>query len=197
MPRSPSSTTLCSSSFELRARLGFDGKLLGSVSRLFVDSVLGWYRRRLRASPRELVQSGAVVVVQRASSDLKRESASARPLLGRRVRRGSPELRRRPVELALRGRPGVVINAPLSVAEHGFTLHAATRAGAQDHKGREASRSRASKLPEISAAVPDGGRGQTGASAVVQKHDVPLSSWSPSLASSSSGRGSLFSKRRC
>lgn len=50
-----------------------------------------------------------------------------------------PELRRRPIELALRSRPGVVINGPLSVAEHGFTLHAATRAGAQDDKGRRAS----------------------------------------------------------
>src|SRR5205809_486064 len=49
--------------------------LLGVVSRLFADSVLGWYRRRLRTSPRELVQSGAVVVVQRASSDLKLKSS--------------------------------------------------------------------------------------------------------------------------
>src|SRR5688572_26500876 len=57
--------------FELRARLAFDGKLLGAVARVFVDSVLGWYRRRLRASTRERAESGAVVVVQRASSDLK------------------------------------------------------------------------------------------------------------------------------
>ena len=37
---------------ERRRRGGvvFDGKVLGSVSRLFVDSVLGWYRR---ASTRE------------------------------------------------------------------------------------------------------------------------------------------------
>jgi hypothetical protein len=54
--------------FELRARLGFDGKLLGAVARLFVDSVLGWYRRRLRASTRERAESGTVVV-QRAWSD--------------------------------------------------------------------------------------------------------------------------------
>jgi hypothetical protein len=197
--------------FELRARFGFDGKLLGAVSRLFVDSVLGWYRRRLRVSTREQVQSGAVVVVQRASSDLKLnphlhvifldgvytaaadgelvfralprlsttdvadalqvartrilgylkrrgvvridgealfiddELAERDPALGQLARAAvsglapaGPELRRRAVELALRGRPGVVINAPLSVAEHGFTLHAATRAGAQDDKGREA-----------------------------------------------------------
>ena len=49
-----------------------------------------------------------------------------------------PELRRRPVELVFDGRPGVVITAPLSVREHGFSLHAATRAGAEDERGREA-----------------------------------------------------------
>ena len=31
----------------LRGRLAYDGKLFGAVSRLFIDSVLGWYRRRL------------------------------------------------------------------------------------------------------------------------------------------------------
>jgi hypothetical protein len=49
-----------------------------------------------------------------------------------------PELRRRPVELVFDGRPGVVITAPLSVREAGFSLHAATHAGAEDEKGREA-----------------------------------------------------------
>jgi hypothetical protein len=49
-----------------------------------------------------------------------------------------PELRRRPVEIAFDGRPGVVITAALSVREMGFSLHAATRAGADDEKGREA-----------------------------------------------------------
>jgi hypothetical protein len=180
---------------------------------LFVDSVLGWYRRRLRASTHEHAESGAVVVVQRASSDLKLnphlhvvfldgvytapaeahgglgfralphlsttdvadalQIARARILryLGRRgvIRVGDdalsvddelcerdpalarlahaavsglapagPELRLRPVELAFEGRPGVLITAPLSVREHGFSLHAATRAGAADPKGREA-----------------------------------------------------------
>lgn len=33
-----------------------------------------------------------------------------------------PELRRRPVELAFQGRPGVLIMTPLSVCEHGFSL---------------------------------------------------------------------------
>ena len=49
-----------------------------------------------------------------------------------------PELRRKPRELAFAGRPGVVIDAPLSVRETGFSLHAATRAGPADEQGREA-----------------------------------------------------------
>jgi hypothetical protein len=199
--------------FQLRARLGFDGKLLGAVTRIFIDSVLGWYRRRLRTSPGERALSGAVVTVQRASSDLKLnphlhavfldgvyaatsdESLEFRALprlsttdvadvlqiarariLRYLERRGvihididaevlhvdddlaerdpalaqlaaaavsglapaGPELRRRPVELVFEGRPGVVITAPLSVREAGFSLHAATHAGAEDEKGREA-----------------------------------------------------------
>ena len=40
--------------------------------------------------------------------------------------------------MALRGHPGVEITAPLSVTEMGFSLHAATRAGAEDARGREA-----------------------------------------------------------
>jgi hypothetical protein len=42
------------------------------------------------------------------------------------------------MELALEGRAGVLVTAPLSVREHGFSLHAATRAGAEDPQGREA-----------------------------------------------------------
>jgi hypothetical protein len=40
--------------------------------------------------------------------------------------------------VALRGHPGVEITAPLSVTEMDFSLHAATRAGADDARGREA-----------------------------------------------------------
>jgi len=47
-----------------------------------------------------------------------------------------PELRRRPA-LALRGRPGVEVTAPLCVAELGFSLHARTTASADDTRGRE------------------------------------------------------------
>jgi len=49
-----------------------------------------------------------------------------------------PELRRRPVEVVFDGRLGVVIGAPRSVREAGFSLHAAARAGAADEQGREA-----------------------------------------------------------
>jgi hypothetical protein len=49
-----------------------------------------------------------------------------------------PELRRRPEPVALRGHPGVEVTAPLSVTEFGFSLHAATHAGAEDASGREA-----------------------------------------------------------
>lgn len=39
---------------------------------------------------------------------------------------------------AFAGRPGVVIETPLSVREAGFSLHAATRAGPADERRREA-----------------------------------------------------------
>ncbi len=57
--------------FELRARLGYDGALLSEVTRIFTDSILRWYRRRLRGEGVQSGQGGAVVVVQRTSSDLR------------------------------------------------------------------------------------------------------------------------------
>jgi hypothetical protein len=42
------------------------------------------------------------------------------------------------VELAFEGRPCVLVTAPLSVRDYGFSLHAATRADAEDPMGREA-----------------------------------------------------------
>jgi hypothetical protein len=57
--------------FELRRRLAYDGKVLSAVGRIFVDSVLGFYRRRMRAEGIPGGQSGAVTVVQRCNSDLK------------------------------------------------------------------------------------------------------------------------------
>lgn len=195
--------------FPLRARVAYDGPLLGAVCRLFVDSVLGWYRRGCGAPGG---QGGAVAVVQRSSSDLKLNphvhavlldglfvpDAAGNPtfrpadrldttdtadilqvarvrILRFLVRRGivepgceeltvvsdelvqrepalaqlaraavsglppaGPELRRKPWVVPLRGRPGVEIQAPLCVAEAGFSLHAATTAGAEDLRARQA-----------------------------------------------------------
>jgi hypothetical protein len=57
--------------FELRARLAFDGKLLGAVCHTFVDSVLDWYRRRMETFGFAGGKSGAVTAVQRTNSDLR------------------------------------------------------------------------------------------------------------------------------
>lgn len=37
--------------FEFRQRLAYDGKLPNVVGRIFLDSVLGFYRRRMRSCP--------------------------------------------------------------------------------------------------------------------------------------------------
>jgi Putative transposase len=56
--------------FAWRSRLGFDGALLGAGVRKFADAVLAFYRRRLADEDGIMGQSGAVLVVQRTSSDL-------------------------------------------------------------------------------------------------------------------------------
>jgi hypothetical protein len=48
LPRVPLRQFVFTVPFELRARLAYDGKLLGAVGRIFVDSVLGFYRRTMR-----------------------------------------------------------------------------------------------------------------------------------------------------
>ncbi|MFC1642488.1 transposase [Myxococcota bacterium] len=57
--------------FELRSRLAYDSKLLAAVGRIVDDSVLGFYRRPMRDHHGIVGKSGAVTVVQRASSDLR------------------------------------------------------------------------------------------------------------------------------
>jgi len=195
--------------FELRARLAYDGKLLGAVSRIAIDSVLGFYKRRMRDLAGVVGQSGAVSVVQRVNSDLRLNphlhailldgvfvTDNGAPvfhalthldnsdvadllqvirvrMLGFLERRGiiesrrdltlldddfaerdpalaqlaaaavaglmpaGPDVRQRQ-PIALRGEPGVAPTGPLSVTELGFSLHAATIAGAEDARGREA-----------------------------------------------------------
>jgi hypothetical protein len=55
----------------LRARLAFDGELLGEVSRVFAEVVLGHYRRWMTDRGYARGKSGAITVVQRVSSDLR------------------------------------------------------------------------------------------------------------------------------
>jgi Putative transposase/Transposase zinc-binding domain len=55
----------------LRYRLAYDGRLLGAVCRVFVDSVLGWYSRRLVKPGATRGKGGAVTVIQRTASDLR------------------------------------------------------------------------------------------------------------------------------
>jgi hypothetical protein len=54
-----------------RKRLAYDGELLGALTRIFVSTVLGFYKARLKKEGAANGQSGAVVVVQRTSSNLK------------------------------------------------------------------------------------------------------------------------------
>jgi hypothetical protein len=199
----------------LRARLGYDGPLLGAVCRTFVDSILAFYRRRMASlDPRARQgQGGAVTVVQRTSSDmtlnphlhvlalyglfvpgaqpdappvfvplprlsttdvadllqvvrvrvcrlllrlgviepdadlavLPGDLADRQPALAQLAYAAvsglppaGPQRRRRPVHIPLPGRPGVIIDSPLSVSELGFSLHAATRVGTHDARARGA-----------------------------------------------------------
>ena len=52
-------------------RLGYDAKLLAALTHIFVTTVLAFYTRRMATEGVAAGQSGAVVVVQRTSSDLK------------------------------------------------------------------------------------------------------------------------------
>ncbi len=194
--------------FPWRKRLAYDGALLGAVTRVFVSTVLGFYRDRLREEGVTGGQSGAVVVVQRTSSDLKlhphlhvlfldgayrgadlsftelphlstREVGEVLDLAVARIvkhlrRRGllaavdgplfddldttepdglaalaasatsgrsppaGPEWRRKSTPLSPLVAAPLHYDKPLCASLDGFTLHAATRAGAMDSVGREA-----------------------------------------------------------
>jgi hypothetical protein len=71
LPAAPLRQFVVTFPFELRPRLAYDGKALGAVGRIFMDSVLGFYRRRMRDEGIRDGRSGAVMVVQRSSADLK------------------------------------------------------------------------------------------------------------------------------
>jgi hypothetical protein len=70
----------------MRARLAYDGLLMGAVSRILVDSLLGGYRRRMEVEGAAGGRSGAVTVVQRTSA-----AASFRVLRHRLVDQGDPK----------------------------------------------------------------------------------------------------------
>ena len=71
LPRVPLRQFVLTVPFELRTRLAYDGALLGAVCRIFVDSLLGFYRRRMRDLGVGAGKSGAVTVVQRTNADLR------------------------------------------------------------------------------------------------------------------------------
>jgi len=213
LPPSPLRQWVLTFPFAWRSRVGFDAKLFGALTRLFVQTVLAFYTQRMEKEGLTRGKSGAVVVLQRTSSDLRlnphlhvvfldgvyREQGeqvlwSELPRLSTRevgcvlekavrriarhlARRGllddpsgegdntdadaepsvaqghaalcasaasgqsppaGPELRRKSRPLApLDGKP-LHFDKPLCASLDGFTLHAATRAGAMDAKGREA-----------------------------------------------------------
>ncbi len=55
--------------FSWRRRLAHNGELLGALTRLFVETVLAFYAER--GGGKKSAKSGAVTVVQRASSDMR------------------------------------------------------------------------------------------------------------------------------
>jgi len=209
LPPSPLRQWVLTVPFAWRARLAYDGELLSAVTRVCVSTILAFYGARMKFDGVTGGQSGAVVVVQRTSSDLKlnphlhilfldgvyREpdassadspSFTALPHLSthdvgevleaicKRIvkhlrRRGllgegeralepeaeadeglsslavsavsgqsppaGPEWRRRPLPALVHAALG--FDKPLCASLDGFTLHAATRAGALDAVARE------------------------------------------------------------
>ena len=72
----------------------------------------------------------ALADAEPALAHLAQTAVGAKPPAG-------PELRRRLAEVPLPGRPGLTVAGSLCVAEQGFSLHAATRAGPHDDGARE------------------------------------------------------------
>ncbi len=57
--------------FGWRSRLGFDAALFSALARLFVQTVLAFYTERMKKAGIPRGQTGAVVALQRTSSDLR------------------------------------------------------------------------------------------------------------------------------
>jgi len=187
--------------FSWRPALGRDGALLGSLTRIFEQTVQGFYVRRAHEEGHLGAKTGCVSVLQRVSSDLRLNphvhavfldgawheeedelvfaglghlgTSEVGAVLGRTIRRIERHLRRRGAlpgneddelhagpetglaaaavsgqvppagpQWAIRLRPPerreMAYDKPLCASMDGFTLHAATRAGALDATGREA-----------------------------------------------------------
>ena len=65
MPRAPLRQWVLTMPFAWRARLGYDGKLLSALLRIFTRTVLAFYKERCGG------ESGVVAVIQRTQSDLR------------------------------------------------------------------------------------------------------------------------------
>jgi hypothetical protein len=211
LPKAPLRQWVLTFPFAWRGRLGFDAQLFGALTRIFVQTVLGFYTQRMKKDGSAGGQSGAIVVLQRTSSDLRlnphlhvvfldgvyhehgeqvlfrelprlstREVGSVLQQAVRRIarhlaRRGlldepsgggdaddtepsaarghaalcasaasgqsapaGPELRRKTSPLAPLGGKSLQFDKPLCASLDGFSVHAATRAGAMDERTREA-----------------------------------------------------------
>jgi hypothetical protein len=71
LPSSPLRQWVVTFPFAWRARLAYDGELLGAVTRVCTSSILSFHTERMKKEGLAHGQSGAVIVVQRTSSDLK------------------------------------------------------------------------------------------------------------------------------
>ncbi len=71
LPTEPLRQWVLTFPFAWRSRLGFDAALFSAVTRLFVQTVLRFYTQRMKKAGVVRGQSGAVVAVQRTSSDLR------------------------------------------------------------------------------------------------------------------------------
>ena len=67
LPPAPLRQWVMTLPYAWRRRVAYDGALLGLLTRVFVKTVLAFYRKRIHRKG----ESGAVVVVQRTSSDLR------------------------------------------------------------------------------------------------------------------------------
>jgi hypothetical protein len=184
--------------FSWRAALARGGALLGSLTRIFEETVQGFYAGRAREEGHLGGKTGSVTVVQRTSSDLRcnphlhavfldgtweqqgelvfrglghLRTSDVGEVLAHTIRRIEKHLRRRRqlrvneeddgdpqtslaasavsgqmppagpqwmIRLAPLEPIALAYDKPLCVSKDGFTLHAATRAGALDATGREA-----------------------------------------------------------